>query len=328
MVWLDIIVNALRTSLGLTAAAYAIAGIGLNLQFGYTGLLNLGHAASMMVGAYGTAIAAENGVPLVPSIIIGIVAAVLVGLILGLFTLRLRFEFLGIITIAFAEILRFVIRSSWADPVTKSVFGIQGFGSGFYDINPIPAGKYGIGNFNFTDEALWLMLIAWPAAILLTLLLRTMLNSPWGRVIKAVREDEEVVRSLGKNVFLYKLQSFCIGGAIGALAGILLAIEQQNVHPNFFLPLLTFYVYTLIILGGVSKTWGPVVGAIIFWFIFDFLEGFTRDILIADNWLGNLVQLEDAGAIRVALVGVGLVLLMIFKPEGILGKKEGAVSNE
>lgn len=326
MEYSDILFDALRTCVGLTAAAYALAGLGLNLQFGFTGLLNLGYAGSMMMGAYGTAIAVDRGASLGVGVIVGILAAVVMGVILGLFTLKLRHEYLAIVTIAFAEILRFIIRSRWADPFTKSVFGIQRFADAFYDINPIPTGRYGIGSFVFTERNLWLMLIAWPTVALVAYLLHKMITSPWGRVLKAVREDEEVARSLGKNVFLYKLQSLTLGGSIGAMAGILLAIDQQNVHPNFFIPTITFYVYCAVILGGTSKVWGPILGAVAFWFLFTLLTGFTS-LIIDKAWLGNLLQSEDGGALRFVFVGLGLMLLLLFRPEGLAGKKLGVTAN-
>ncbi len=340
----EVTINALQACVGVGAIAYAISGVGLNLQFGFTGLLNLGHAGSMMMGAYGTAIFVEvTGfsdsnlwvrLPILGAgVLIGILAADIMGFILGLFTLKLRHEYLAIITIAFAEILRRVIRSKWGKEnlETGGANGIQNFAEAFYNISPIPPnGHYGIGDFTFTGRQVWLFLWALPTLILIILLIRTLLNSPWGRVIKAIREDEEVARSLGKNVFLYKLQSLCIGGTIGAIAGILFAFERQNVTPDDFEPELTFYVYTIVILGGTSKIWGSVVGSIVFWFSLIWLEGIVK-LAINENWLwvASVLKLNNAqgGVIRFILVGLTLILLLAFRPEGILGKKEGATAN-
>ena len=321
MEWVDITVSALRTCVSLTAAAYALLGIGLNLQFGFTGLLNLGHAGSMLVGAYGTAISVERGLPLGVGVIIGILAAVVVGLILGSFTLRLRNDYLAIVTIAFAEIIRIIVRSSWADPFTGSVFGIQRFADAFYNINPIPDGNYGIGNFSFSERALWTLLVGWATVVICTFLLQSLIKSPWGRVIKSIREDEDVSRSLGKNVFLYKLQSLMIGGALGAMGGILLAIDRQSIQPDTYMPLLTFYAYVIVIMGGYSRVWGPVLGAVAFWFVFQWFTGFIN-MVISNEWLGDLLETQDSGAIRFILVGVGLMLLLIYRPQGILGSKK------
>ncbi len=326
MEYWDITIDALRACVGISAAAYALSGLGLNLQFGFTGLLNLGHAGSMMVGAYGVGVSVEHGLPLGVGVIVGVVAALLTGIILGFFTLRLRYEYLAIITIAFAEILRTVIKSSWAEPLTGGVFGIQSFADAFYNINPVPSGDYGVGDFIFTERSLWLMLVAWSVVLIIAYLLYRAINSPWGRVLKSIREDEDLTRSLGKNVFLYKIQSLALGGTLGAMGGIILAIDQQNIHPDFFMPLITFQIYVLVIIGGTSRVWGPVAGAIAFWFIFEWLNGLSR-LAIDNNWFGPLLQSTDAGPMRQILVGLGLIALLIFRPGGILGKAKGAAAN-
>ena len=100
-------------------------------------------------------------------------------------------------------------------------------------------------------------------------------------MIRAIREDEDAVRSLGKNVFWHKLQSLMIGGAFGGLSGIMLGIEQQNVDADFYIPLLTFYAYTIVVLGGPGTIWGPIAGAVIFWFLFEFFEEFFFDVVEA-----------------------------------------------
>ncbi len=326
MEYWDITIDALRACIGISAAAYALSGLGLNLQFGFTGLLNLGHAGSMMIGAYGVGISVDQGLPLGVGIIVGITAALMTGIILGFFTLRLRYEYLAIITIASAEILRTIIRSSWADPLTGSVFGIQGFANAFYDINPIPSGSYGTGGFVFTERSLWLMLVAWSVVFIIAWLLYRVINSPFGRVLKSIREDEDLTRSLGKNVFIYKVQSLALGGALGAMGGIILAIDQQNIHPDFFMPIITFQIYILVIIGGTSRVWGPVAGAVAFWFIFEWLNGLSR-LAIDNEWFGPLLQSTDSGAMRQILIGLGLIALLILRPDGILGRRKKIISN-
>ena len=321
MDWLKILIDAGRAAIGVPAAAYALSSIGLNLQFGYTGLLNFGHVAFMLVGAYGMAITADAGAPLWLGIPVGIAAAAVLGLLLGIPTLRLRADYLAIVTIAAGEILRLVARSSFAEPLTNGVFGIQAFAGAFYDINPIPDGQYGIGRFRFDERTLWVMLVAWTLVVLAALLIRRLTRSPWGRVIRAIREDEDAARSLGKNVFAYKLQSLVIGGAIGAVAGMVLAINQQNVAPDDWLPLLTFYSFTIVIIGGPGRLWGPVVGSVIFWFLFVLLDGFMNGA-VAQGWFGDLLTSTDVGPIRFALLGVALMLLMIFRPQGIFGDRK------
>lgn len=316
-----VFVDAFRAAVGVPAAAYALTSIGLNLQFGYTGLLNFGHVASMLMGAYGLAITVERGGSMWLGVLVGITAAVLLGILWGFPTVRLRADYLAITTIGAAEIIRLVVRSNWARPVTNGVFGIQAFAHGFFDRNPIPRGTYGIGMFRFDQRQLWVMLLGWVLVITCALLIGRLIHSPWGRVIRAIREDEDAVASLGKNVFLYKLQSLMLGGAIGALAGMVLAIDQQNVAPDFFLPLITFYAYTIVIMGGPATVWGPVAGGVFFWFLFQFLDGFVGQA-VALGWTGDLLDTTDVGPIRFAMVGLGLMLLMIFRPQGMFGSRE------
>ncbi len=306
--------------IGPVTAAYAIAAISLNLQFGYTGLLNFGQVAFLAAGAYGTSITVEAGGSLWLGIAIGIMLAVLLGAMLGLPTLRLRADYLAITTIAVAEVIRLVVRSSWAEPVTNGVFGIQGFANAFFDLNPFPPGEtYGIGSWLVTGRRLWVMIVSWVVVLLLLLLVRRLINSPWGRVVKAVREDEDATRALGKNVFNYKLQSLMIGGAIGAIAGILLAIEQQNVTPDAYLPNITFILYVIVILGGAGTIVGPLVGALVFQFLFFTFDAFMASSQAEIGWLNTLISPAEAGQIKLILVGAGLMALMVFRPQGILG---------
>lgn len=334
--WGKILIDASRAAIGVPAAAYAISAIGLNLQFGYTGLLNFGHVGFMLVGAYGTAITVERigvgntvlGVDsLIVGVIVGLLAAAFLALLLGIPTLRLRADYLAIVTIAAGEILRLVAKATALDPLTHSVNGIQAFAGSFFDVNPIPEGRYGWGRASFDQRALWVIVVIWVLALLATWLVRRLIHSPWGRMIRAIREDEDAVRSLGKNVFWLKLQSLMIGGALGGLAGIMLAVDQQNVNPNFYIPLLTFYAYTIVVLGGPGTIWGPIAGSIIFWFLFEGFEELFFDIVDA-GWLGSLIDVTDVGAIRFALFGLGLMALMAFRPQGMFGRRAEQLLDE
>ena len=318
-----ILIDAGRAAVGVPAAAYAISAMGLNLQFGYTGLLNFGHVGSMLVGAYGMAITVDRGGSLWLGIIVGIVFALILGLLLGIPTLRLRADYLAIVTIAAGEILRLTARSSWAAPVTKGIFGIQRFADEFFDINPIPVGLYGIGRFRFDERTVWVLLLGWGTVAVIALFMWKLTRSPWGRAIRAIREDEDAALSLGKNVFGYKLQSLMIGGAIGALAGMYLAIDQQNVTPDTYIPLITFYAFTIVILGGPGTLLGPITGSMVFWFLFEFLDGIMTALIVdMDLPLLRIFDATDVGPIRFGLFGVGLMWLMIFRPQGIFGKRE------
>ncbi|MGH3344051.1 MAG: branched-chain amino acid ABC transporter permease [Carbonactinosporaceae bacterium] len=319
---LAVLGDGLRAAFGPDAAVYAIAAIGLNVHFGYTGLLNFGQVGFMLVGAYGVAVTvATFGGPLWLGVIVGIACAVVLALILGIPTLRLRADYLAIATIAAGEVLRFVYRSDYAEPLTGGVFGLQQFADGFFGLNPVPEGSYGIGVLTFTARDVWVMIVAWSLVALATLVVYLLIHSPWGRVIRSIREDEDAARSLGKNVYGYKMQSLVLGGVLGALGGMLLAIDTQSAQPDAYNPVVTFYLYTLLILGGAGRVFGPVLGSVIFWFIVVGVDSFLRQAIGTGLIPPTVLSTADVGAVRFALVGLGLMLLMVYRPAGILGNR-------
>jgi branched-chain amino acid transport system permease protein len=316
--------SALRAAVGPVAAAYALAAIGLNLQFGFTGLLNFGHVAFLMTGAYGAAVTVDQGGPLWLGVLVGVALTVALGLLFGLPTLRLRVEYLAIVTIAAGEVLRTIVRSGSRDSITHGVFGIPQFTGDFYDLNPFDvSARYGwSGTFDFTGRQVWLMLVAWSLVAVAAVAVALLSRSPWGRVLRAIREDEDAARALGKNVFVYKLQSLVIGGVLGGLGGLVLGLERASITPDTFLPALTFAVFAVVILGGAGSRVGPVLGACTYWFIIQFTDRFLRGA-VAEGWISeDVLSNEDIGAVRFALVGLLLMLLMVFRPQGVLGKRE------
>lgn len=319
----DIFGDALRAAFGPSAAIYAIAAIGLNIHFGYTGLLNFGQVGFMLVGAYGVSVTvATFGGPLWLGVIVGILAAVVLALILGIPTLRLRADYLAIATIATGEILRFIYRSNYAEPLTGGVYGLQRFADSFYALNPFGGGRYGIGPVTYSGRALWVMTVAWGIALLATLLVFLLIHSPWGRVIKSIREDEDAARSLGKNVYSYKMQSLVLGGVLGAIGGMMLAISAQSAHPDDYQPVVTFYLYAIVILGGAGRVITPIIGSIIFWFILAVFDTTLRQMVGSGVIPPGVLSASDIGALRFALVGLGLMLLMIFRPAGLMGNRK------
>ena len=157
-----ILSDAIRSGIGPIAAIYVIAAMGLNLHFGYTGLLNFGQVGFMLVGGYGLAITVATwGGSMWLGVLVGLASAIVLALLLGLPTLRLRADYLAITTIAAGETLRLFYRSSWAEPTTGGVFGLQRFANDFYDLNPIPRGTYGFWTVKFSARDLWVMIIAW-----------------------------------------------------------------------------------------------------------------------------------------------------------------------
>lgn len=320
------VIDGLRDAFAVPACIYALASVGLNVQFGYAGLLNFGHVASGLVGAYGAAITVNSGGPLWLGIIIGVAAAAVLGLLLGLPTLRLRADYLAIATISVAEILRVVANSARLQSVTGGPIGINNVADDFFDINPIPRGRYGWGSFSYNQNTLWTMLVGWSLVAIACLIVWRLTRSPWGRLLKAVREDEEATRALGKNVFGMKLQAFVLGSVFGGIAGILFAFDGGFVKPDFFVAQTTFNWYLVVILGGVATVLGPPVGAIVFWFVISLFNSLLSQAIGADGWW--IISSTDTGAVRYVLVGLAIVLLLVFRPQGILGNKEEALIGE
>ncbi|GAB2756212.1 branched-chain amino acid ABC transporter permease [Streptomyces bullii] len=318
-----IVSDALRSGVGPIAAIYALAAMGLNLHFGYTGLLNFGQVGFMLVGGYGLAITVATwGGPMWLGVFAGLGCAIVLALLLGLPTLRLRADYLAITTIAAGETLRLFYRSSWAEPVTGGVYGLQRFAGDFYDLSPVPRGSYGVWLVEFSARDLWVMIVGWSLVALVAVLLALLVHSPWGRVVRSVRDDETAARSLGKNVYAYKMQSLVLGGLIGGAAGMMQAIQVQSVNPDSFDPGVTFFLYTLLVLGGAGRVLGPVVGSVLFWFVLTFLDSALRQAIGAGYVSPELISTSEAGAVRFALVGVALILLIVFRPQGLLGSRK------
>ena len=301
------------TSVGILAGTYTIFTLGLQLNVGFTGIVNFGQAGFMALGAY------TMGILVVKadwSFWLALPAAVLVavafGLLIGLPSLRLRADYFAIATIAAAEIVRITAQN--ARELTGGNQGLFGF-EGSWD-NVSDSIMSGLESLGWSDpETLFpLFLVVWLTALAATALLYFAQKSPWGRVLRAVREDEDAARALGKNALVYKLQSLSIAATLGALAGFFLALNLAFLNPEEFEPLFTFIGYAVLVLGGLANYWGVAFGAIIMWTI---LEG-TRFIDLP-------ISAEREAAVRFMIVGLVLILLMAFRPQGVFGKKEEMV---
>ncbi|AMY25479.1 branched-chain amino acid ABC transporter permease [Rhodococcus fascians] len=320
------IIGALQISLaqlvGPSAIFYALLAIGLNLHFGYAGLLNFGQIGFALLGGYGvgiTTITYEQ--PLWLGILVGLAAAGLLALVLGIPTLRLRADYLAIVTIAASEILRLVFRSTATDSVTKSTNGITGFAAPFTNLSPFEGGKtYSFIGVRFLGNDLWAMLVGWTLVLLLCGVVYLLTHSPWGRVLKAVREDEDAARSLGKNVFVYKMQALVLGGVIGGMGGVFNALQTQSINPDFYSTAQTFFAFGALILGGAATVFGPVIGAMLFWFLLSIPDAILRQLISGDDPVLNLTGAQ-VGATRFVLLGILIAVLMVFRPQGILGNK-------
>lgn len=316
------------SALGTTAVVYALAAIGLNIHFGYTGLLNFGQAGFMIVGAFGLATSvATFGLPFWVGILVAFAASVVLSLVLGFPTLRLRADYLAIVTIAAAEILRLVIGSVEAKETFGGSNGLNGYAGTFKDLNPYDSGL-DIGVASFSRDDLWSITVGWTLVALSCLFVWLLMRSPWGRVLRSIREDEDAVRSLGKNVFAYKMQALVLGGLFGSMAGVFLALKQASAVPSDYSTNVTFFAYTALLIGGAARVLGPVVGAMIFWFLMSSIRSFFTQLTDDNGWQipTQLMDATQASLFRLILVGLGLMLLMIYRPQGIFGdRKEIAI---
>lgn len=320
MDWSLVFGNAAAELISPTTAAYALAAIGLAVHFGYTGLLNFGQAAFMAIGAYGFAVSVLNfGLSFWQAIAVSMILSVLFALILGIPTLRLRSDYLAIVTIAAAEILRYVVSTTSLKDLTGGSSGLSGFATEFYAINPFPAGNYLFWPFDVTEKELWVRVFGWSIVALATILVLLMMRSPWGRVVKGIREDEDAVRSLGKNVYAYKMQSLILGGALGTLAGIVFVLPRA-VQPGNYVTGLTFFIWTIMLLGGAATVFGPIVGSMIFWVLLSLTEGVLQGLV--NMGVITFLSTDQIGPVRFILIGLGLMALVVFRPQGIFGNKK------
>jgi neutral amino acid transport system permease protein len=322
MSFLDMLVAAVREFATPTTAAYALAAIGLNIHFGFTGLVNFGQAGFVAVGAYTYAISVmQLGLPWPVAIAVALLASVLFALLLGLPTIRLRADYLAIVTIAAAEIVRFTLNSSLFASVTGGANGLfNQYSEGFKSLNPYPVGLMRLGPFAFTSTDLWVATVAWVVVALAALGTWRLVRSPWGTVLEGIREDQDAMTALGKNVSAYKLQALVLGGVLGSLAGILYVLPT-SVQPFDFSTRMTFNIWTILLLGGAATVLGPILGSIVFWALMKITEGL---VAVGVDW-GIFANATQGNQLRFALVGIALMLLVIFRPQGILGRKEATI---
>jgi branched-chain amino acid transport system permease protein len=320
MDWSLVFGNAAAELISPTTAAYALAAIGLAVHFGYTGLLNFGQAAFMAIGAYGFAVSVLNfGLSFWQAVAIAMILSLLFALLLGIPTLRLRADYLAIVTIASAEILRYVVSTTSLKDLTGGSAGLSGFATEFYAMNPFATGNYLFWPFDVTEKELWVRVFGWSIVAIATILVLLMMRSPWGRVVKSIREDEDAVRSLGKNVYAYKMQSLILGGALGTLAGIVFILPRA-VQPGNYVTGLTFFIWTIMLLGGAATIFGPIVGSMIFWVLLSLTEGVLQGLV--NIGVITFLSSDQIGPVRFILIGLGLMALVVFRPQGIFGNKK------
>ena len=300
------------TRVGVTAGVLAMFTLGLQLNVGYTGIVNFGQAGFMAVGAYTVAILIDKDVmPFWATIPVAIVVAIIFGLVIGLPSLRLRADYFAIATIGFAEAIRLTAQN--ARGLTGGNQGIYGFDNEWDDISDSIEGFVESTIWSNPDQLFPLFLVVWGTVMVATVALYYLQKTPWGRVLRAVREDEDAARALGKNAFAYKLQSLAIAASLGAISGLFLALSLRFVIPSEFAPAITFLGFAALIAGGLANYWGVAVGSI-----------FLAVVYEAPRFL----DIENEESVRFILIGLILILLMAFRPQGMFGKREEMVLGE
>ncbi len=294
----------------IQALVFVVVCLGLNLQWGYTGLFNIGVAGFFLVGAYAFAIlcgppyASHLGgfeLPYVAGLVGSAGAAALIAFVVGIPTLRLREDYLAITTIGIASTLQLVaLNAGWLTGGSQGATSIP---------RPFPGLVDTVFGRNLVMLALLVVVV-----VVVYAALEAMVRSPWGRVLKAIREDEVAASSLGKNAFGFRLQSFVIGSAIMGLGGALYASFIGFISPEDFLPILTFQIWTMLIVGGSGNNKGAVLGALIMWAVWT-LSGSAAQFLLPAG-----LQVKG-GAAQIILIGLILMLTLVFRPRGLIGEE-------
>jgi branched-chain amino acid transport system permease protein len=239
---------------------------------------------------------------------------------LGIPTLRLRADYLAIVTIASSQALVSVFGVGQYRDVTGGSNGLSQFGESFYALNFLPDQRIELGVLTYSSNEVFIRIVAWSLVILGALLLLILTRSPWGRVLKGIREDEDAIRSLGKNVFVYKLQSLIIGGTFASLGGMVFVMTSQTNQPVTWGTDFTFMTWTILLLGGAATILGPIVGGMVFFALLMFLQNILEGLV--NLGLLPFLDIAQVGQIRYLLVGLVLMLLVIFRPQGIFGNKK------
>jgi branched-chain amino acid transport system permease protein len=313
-------------SVGVLAGIYAIVALGLQVNTGFTGIVNFGAAAFMAIGAFSMAILVlEAGISFWLSLPLAMLITMLFGVLVGLPSLRLRADYFAIATIAMAEVVRLF---------AQNARDLTGGNQGLFCADDDPSNCYPndwrnvsesindfVANFWSDPSTLFpLLLVIWVTVGIATVALVYLQKTPWGRVLRAIREDEDAARALGKNTLLFKLQSLALAALLGAIGGFFLALNLATLHPLDFEPLITFFAFSVLVLGGLANYKGVAVGAILFWFV---IEG-TRFIELPDPPFTE----TRIAAMRLAITGLLLIGLMAFRPQGLFGNRQEMVLGE
>jgi branched-chain amino acid transport system permease protein len=291
------------------ALSYAIMCLGLNVQWGQTGVFNVGVAGFVAIGAYASALlttpaSADRfggfGLPILVGWIAGALAAGFVSVLVGAITMRLRADYLAIATFGVAVVVQLAALN--LQGLTGGPFGIAFIPRPFASLAGTPLA------FSLANLAVLLVVVA-----ILYLVLERLARSPWGRVLRAIREDETAARALGKSAFRFRLEAFGIGGAVMGLAGAVQAHFIGFIAPDNYQPILTFQVWAMLIVGGSGNNRGAVLGAVVVW-------GIWAASAAAVSAIFPPAQQARAATLQIVMIGVALCIILLLRPRGILGE--------
>lgn len=293
----------------VVALYYALVCLGLNLQWGVTGLFNVGVAGFVAVGAYASALLTAPDSPdhwggLGWPVAIGWAGAALLAglaaLLVGAVTLRLRHDYLAIATFGIAVTIQLVALNFVK--LTNGPFGIVAI--------PRPLAGWGVTAVG--RNGLYLLLVSLVVTVTYVLL-EQLVRSPWGRVLRGLREDEAAAAALGKSPTRYRLEAFVLGAMIMGLGGAVYAHFVGFVAPEDFLPILTFQVWTMLVVGGSGSNRGALVGGVLVWGLWSASGALVAAVL------PQAMQARGA-ALQVVLIGVVLVSVLLCRPRGLFGE--------
>jgi branched-chain amino acid transport system permease protein len=295
---------------GVLAATYGIFALGLQLNVGTTGITNFGQAGFMAIGAYTMAILVTRyGWSWWWGMLVGIGLAMAAAVLVGLPSLRLRADYFAITTLAFAEIVRYLADNE--RDLTGGSQGLLGYSGGWVSLSVRLENWLNDHGIDVPSFLFPLMLVSVGLLLVLCLVVVALVRTPWGRVLRAIREDEDAARALGKNTLLYKLQSLALAAALAAIAGFLLALNLTLLVPDEFDPGFTIFGYVIVILGGLGSYVGVFVGSIV-----------LMALVEATRYVDLPLSADKVAAIRFIIVGLLLILLTAFRPQGLFGKRE------
>jgi branched-chain amino acid transport system permease protein len=294
----------------VTALSYGIICLGLNVQWGQTGLFNVGVAGFVAIGAYTSALLTTPDAaprlggfdfPIWVGWIAALATSALAAAVIGAITLRLRADYLAITTFGVAITIQLVALN--AEKVTGGPFGIGFIPRPFAGLQEQPL------LFNLAN----LMLVS-VVAFIAYVALEKLIHGPWGRVLRAIREDEVAATSLGKNANVFRLQAFVLGSAIMGLAGAIQAHFIGFIAPENYLSAITFQVWAMLIIGGSGSNRGALLGAVVVWALWS-MTGAALSIVIPAEYQAR------AAALQIVIIGVGLAAILVVRPRGLLGER-------